>query len=159
MAWTPARPLLQPIPGPGKTQYTLARPFQYREGCWAPEGFVFDGASVPRAVWPIINHPFAAQIVIGAIGHDWDYWTHRVGFKEANAHLRDACVRDGMIPFKAALVQKSVDAFGKGYWKNDPDDFAIMARLVLANMANGIDRFGFPEKAIDLACELDAMER
>jgi hypothetical protein len=35
---------------------------------WA--GFVFDGQSVPRLLWPIIGHPFSGRSIAAALVHD-----------------------------------------------------------------------------------------
>ena len=39
-----------------------------------PAGFVFDGASKPRATWPVVGHPWGRSL-LAAIGHDWDFVT------------------------------------------------------------------------------------
>lgn len=49
----------------------------HREGLPAvtvPEGFHFDGASVPRIFW-IIDSPMG-KALRAAVIHDWRYWTH-----------------------------------------------------------------------------------
>lgn len=39
-----------------------------------PEGFHFDGASVPRVLW-VIDSPMG-KALRAAVVHDWRYWTH-----------------------------------------------------------------------------------
>lgn len=36
-----------------------------------PKGFVTDGASIPKAVWSIIGHPFMPRFVEAAVVHDF----------------------------------------------------------------------------------------
>lgn len=36
-----------------------------------PEGFVFDGASIPRVAWSLIGAPFEPDFIVAACVHDW----------------------------------------------------------------------------------------
>ena len=36
-------------------------------------GFVFDGASIPRALWRLCGHPLEAPRIAAALAHDWIY--------------------------------------------------------------------------------------
>ena len=42
-----------------------------------PEGFTFDGASIPRWLWPIMGHPLMGRYRNAAIIHDYLYWLGR----------------------------------------------------------------------------------
>lgn len=53
----------------------LTRPFAYVDlsGKWwqVPAGAVIDGASIPRALWPIVGHPFRHPYRKASVVHDW----------------------------------------------------------------------------------------
>ena len=36
-----------------------------------PQGFVSDGASIPRLLWPLLGPPIGSRHLIPAIVHDW----------------------------------------------------------------------------------------
>lgn len=36
-----------------------------------PEGYPFDGATIPRIVWSVIGHPFEPRFLLAAAVHDW----------------------------------------------------------------------------------------
>jgi hypothetical protein len=60
-----------------KRTYRLNHAYQYAgQHCGVvtvPEGFEFDGASIPRVAWRIIGTPFAPDVVIGGLVHDYLY--------------------------------------------------------------------------------------
>lgn len=36
-----------------------------------PEGYCFDGASIPRCLWSLIGSPFEPSLMLAACVHDW----------------------------------------------------------------------------------------
>jgi hypothetical protein len=44
-----------------------------------PAGFVCDGASIPRILWPLAGGPFEGTHRNGALFHDYLYWRSRQG--------------------------------------------------------------------------------
>jgi len=76
---------------------------------WIPQGYVCNGASIPRPFWSLVGSPFDPINAVGAWGHDYLYLTHltnrkiadEVGFqlwRQAGCKLRKArtmwfCVR------------------------------------------------------------------
>lgn len=36
-----------------------------------PEGYSWDGASIPRICWPIVGHPLEADLRLASLVHDW----------------------------------------------------------------------------------------
>jgi hypothetical protein len=42
-------------------------------GLWIaiPEGYSWDGASIPRACWSIMGHPLEADLRLASLVHDW----------------------------------------------------------------------------------------
>lgn len=52
-----------------------------------PEGFISDGASVPRFLWRVLGAPTSPDTIGPAIRHDYDYATGRVSRAEADNEL------------------------------------------------------------------------
>jgi hypothetical protein len=50
-----------------------------------PEGYIFDGATIPRLVWSVIGHPFDPKYIDAAAVHDW--------YCDRAAELRDYQLR------------------------------------------------------------------
>lgn len=46
-----------------------------------PEGYPFDGASIPRWGWPIAGHPFSDDLLLPACVHDW-YCDHALTYHD-----------------------------------------------------------------------------
>lgn len=70
----PEQPTLIPVAEPGKSRMVLQHPFQYTHRLGAiygvEEGYITDGASIPRLFWSSIGHPFQSQYLRAAIIHD-----------------------------------------------------------------------------------------
>lgn len=91
-----------------------------------PPGFVTDGASIPRVLWPMIGHPFESEIIRGAMIHDYYYakWagTGADGANEARLRgiadqvLRAALLADGVQPWRAGLIYRGVRLGGWHAW-------------------------------------------
>jgi hypothetical protein len=66
-----------------------------------PEGYIFDGASIPRLVWSFIGHPFDPKFIEAAVVHDW--------YCDRAAELRDYQLRViGDVVFFALLRRAGV---------------------------------------------------
>lgn len=59
-----------------------------------PQGFVTDGASIPRFLWRICGHPMEAPRLHLAIIHDWFY---SGGCPGVTRRFADAVFRDGQV--------------------------------------------------------------
>ena len=93
------------------------------------KGFITDGASVPRAMWRVIGHPWA-HYMPAAVIHDAFYAFHTVSQKEADEALRDLMVSIGVSKWKANTMYAAVRAFGS---------FAYKDQTQLAYYANSDD--------------------
>jgi hypothetical protein len=72
----PAWPKVELIDVPGRgTRCLLMKPFRYTDKngvVWeVAEGFVSDGASIPRALWTFFGHPFEDKNLMAALPHDF----------------------------------------------------------------------------------------
>lgn len=54
-------------------------------------GFVFDGASIPRALWRLCGHPLEAPRIAAALAHDWIYAARGCARGDADAIYREIC--------------------------------------------------------------------
>ena len=61
----------------GRNRWQLIAPFEYRSKIYGnfivPTGFIVDGASIPRAVQPIIGSPWSGKYGRPSVLHDWLY--------------------------------------------------------------------------------------
>ena len=48
-------------------------------------GFVYDGASIPRLLWRLCGHPLEAPRIAAALAHDWLYSSHVCDRETADA--------------------------------------------------------------------------
>jgi len=54
-------------------------------------GFVFDGASIPRWLWPVCGNPLEAPRLAAALAHDWIYAAKARDRADADAIYREIC--------------------------------------------------------------------
>jgi hypothetical protein len=87
-----------------------------------PAGFVTDGASIPRFLWRLIDHPFQSDYIEVYVEHDHDYQTGRIPRKEADVKLRDGLARKGMGSIKRSLVYFGVRLCGSRYYNKQPKE-------------------------------------
>jgi hypothetical protein len=73
-SFQPEQPTLIPVDEPGKSRMSLQHPFQYTHRLGdiygVEEGYITDGASIPRFFWLSVGHPFQSQYLRAAIIHD-----------------------------------------------------------------------------------------
>jgi len=83
-----------------------------------PDGFVTNGASVPRIFWNICA-PISGAFGEAAVVHDWGY-SKRSNFnnkEDVDKILFDIGMENGASYFRALLVYLAVKIFGHKYWK------------------------------------------
>ena len=109
------RPMILITPSDDKKKYRLANNIDFY-GTFIPEGFEFDGASVPRFFWRIVS-PFQPWVIRAACGHDY-LNENAIGTKK-NADKKFMCAlkRDGAPKWLVPLMYRSVRWFGKGNFK------------------------------------------
>ena len=59
-------------------------------------GFVFDGASIPRALWRVCGHPLEAPRIAAALAHDWIYAARACARSDADMIYRAICKMVGI---------------------------------------------------------------
>ena len=83
-----------------------------------PKNFEFDGASIPRFFWRVIGTPFAPDVIIAALVHDYLYkHGHELGIsrKEADTIFRSILRYEGHP--KADTMYRTLRMFGASNYK------------------------------------------
>ena len=82
-----------------------------------PDGFIFDGSSVPRLLWWLWP-PGYAPAWEAACFHDWCYafGYRRVSKRFADDAFRSVMLRQGARPWIATVFHAAVSTFGRGGW-------------------------------------------
>jgi hypothetical protein len=99
--------------------WRLVKPLQFVDDqgrLWeVPAGFETDGASVPRAFWRVIGHPFDSYFE-SAVIHDWLYGEAEVSRKESDRIFRVA-MRSQRIPgWRRGIMWAAVRMFGFAHY-------------------------------------------
>lgn len=82
-----------------------------------PEGFLTDGASIPRAFWAIFSS--TGMALYPGVVHDYQYsplskCTDRAA---ADLELYNGCREVGIGIFRSTLIYRAVRLFGGKFWK------------------------------------------
>ena len=90
------------------------------------EGFIFDGASLPRVTWSLIGCPFIGAYTIPALIHDALYASEIVSRKEADDIFLDLLEEYGVGYLKRYSMYWGVRAGGGFVWlKHKPNEVLI----------------------------------
>ena len=92
------------------------------------EGFIFDGASIPRALWRLCGHPMSVPRVAAALAHDWLYAAHVCDRAVADEIYRILCKRVGISGFCAGTEYYTLRLFGGSAWKSHGEEDQNAAR-------------------------------
>lgn len=129
------QPLIVPYRESGKL-YMLVQdykidltPYGYNLILTIPQGFVYDGASVPRFLWSIVGLGIDGLHRAAALVHDYLYENQgrisgigAYGFaftrKQSDVLFRDMMRRDKIANHRVWLAYKGVRLFGKKVWNN-----------------------------------------
>lgn len=96
----------------------LARDLRFRDrrgAIWrVPEGYVFDGASIPRVFWRVIGGPLDGPYRDASVVHDYLCDHPQVPWRVAHLIFWEAMRARGVRPLKAWLMWAAVRLFGPG---------------------------------------------
>ncbi len=84
-----------------------------------PKGFVTDGASIPKWLWPIVGHPFA-EFRQAAVVHDFLYRTHIRTKNDSDKIFLEAMEVLEVKKWKRDIMYWAVSTFGEKSWKGGP---------------------------------------
>lgn len=90
-----------------RTRYRLIKPLELA-GVVVPAGFVTDGASVPRPLWPLF--PPTGRYFAAAVVHDW-LLSNGCGWRMANQCFRRALQQQGLPFWVVASMYWSVQTY------------------------------------------------
>lgn len=82
-----------------------------------PSGFIFDGASIPKALWRFLGHPLHAQYLVAACVHDYVYSTAILPRAEADFIFYTILKQNKVNPLRSFLMYLAVRIFGKSHYK------------------------------------------
>lgn len=91
-------------------------------------GFIFDGASIPRALWRVCGHPLEAPRIAAALAHDWLYAAHVCDRKTADLIYRTILCVVGFAPWRATIEYAALRLAGGAAWRShgaDDEKFAL----------------------------------
>ena len=87
------------------------------------KGFIFDGASIPRALWRLCGHPMEVPRVAAALAHDWLYAAHVTDRETADKIFREVCRMVGVAWVRHTVEYCTLRACGGAAWySHGPDD-------------------------------------
>ena len=83
-----------------------------------PDGYTFDGASIPRFAWSLVGTPFAPELIMAACAHDW-LCEHVTTYEQRV--IADACfmarlAMDGVPYWRRAAMYLAVRFYARVIW-------------------------------------------
>jgi len=91
-------------------------------------GFVFDGASIPRALWRLCGHPLETPRIAAALAHDWLYASKYVSRADADLIYRTICAWVGIGAFCRNVEYGALRLCGWAAWNGHGEDDRDFAR-------------------------------
>ena len=83
-----------------------------------PAGYLSNGFSCPRFLWPLISPAIDPSSLVASIIHDWIFDTHVLTRAQADRYFRERLIEDGFPRCTAALSYIGVRVFGGSHWSN-----------------------------------------
>jgi len=105
----------------GSGKWMLTKAFTYNSKMAGkivvPEGFVSDGASIPRLAWIFIGSPWSGKYAPGAIIHDYIYHTNMFSRKDCDDIFMESMKVLKVPSWKRIIIHRSLRMFGWTCWK------------------------------------------
>lgn len=111
---TPGMPVVSPVWR--ESVWELREPYAFD---WAtiPEGFRWDGTSVPRVVWtPTGITPHDARTLRASLAHDFAYRYRILSREEADRVFLELLIEDGVFPMVAHVMYRGVRFGGSRFY-------------------------------------------
>ena len=77
-----------------------------------PTGFVSDGSTIPRLLWPIFGSPFSPKLIHASIEHDFLISENYDG-ETRDLHFYSRLLKSGVLKWKAYLMYLGVVVWRK----------------------------------------------
>lgn len=125
----------------GKGQWKLTSPFKYISDKYVsvivPNGFVSDGASIPKLFYTIIGSPWSGKYSRGAIIHDYLYFKKEVSRKIADLTFLEAMLVLGVPLWKRLIMYRALRMFGMFAWRaKDAKNKKVVKESIKENKAS-----------------------
>ncbi len=108
-------------PGDEKATFRLNKPFVYvasnGQEIVIPEGFIYDGASVPKILWSVVSP--VGEVKKPALVHDWFYSVQVSGRRYADDMIKESMRAYGVHKGKILLWWTILRLFGGFAWKEN----------------------------------------
>jgi hypothetical protein len=108
------------IPVPENGTYRLAFSVII-EGIFIPSWFEWNGASIPKFLWPLLGSPFAPEMMVASLVHDFLYskLSAKLGIsrRKADKIFRKLLIANGMDKDDAEMLYLGVRAGGKSHYQ------------------------------------------
>lgn len=82
-----------------------------------PQGFISDGASMPRFFWRLIGHPFSMDYLREAVLHDYFYRIQNIPRKKADNIFMGLLKKQ--MPVRCYVIYYALRLFGWIAWKKN----------------------------------------
>lgn len=119
---------------PLPTRPTRARkiddPLVADDGAIVPVDYVSDGASIPRAVWSIIGHPFEGRFIRPAFDHDIRCELHVGRWQDVHDRLLATLEEEGVGRRRRDLMHRAVRWFGPHWPRHEAITVADLLEIV-----------------------------
>lgn len=93
-------------------------------------GFIFDGASIPRAFWRVVGHPMEGDILASALEHDAEYSAQFISKKQADERFLQNMEHAGVCWMKRKVFYYAVKFFGFSSWRGNKKTVASARSFV-----------------------------
>lgn len=90
-------------------------------------GYVFDGASIPRWLWPIAGHPLESPHDAASLIHDRLYTAHILSRRQSDWVYAQILAQAGLAYWRIALEWIVLRFFGQKAWDAASDEDAASA--------------------------------
>jgi len=104
----------------GKGQWELTSPFEYRTGgnltIKIPEGFITDGASIPKFAYSIIGSPWTGKYAKISVVHDFLYKKHLYPRKVSDKIFLNGMKILGVSWWRRRIMYTAVRLGGRFCW-------------------------------------------
>lgn len=91
-------------------------------------GFMFDGCSIPRALWRVCGHPMEVPRVAAALAHDWLYAAHVCDRATADEIFREVCKLVGLGAIRRNAEYYALRLAGGAAWNSHGTEDQEFAR-------------------------------
>jgi hypothetical protein len=101
-----------------------------------PKDFMWDGASIPRVFWKLLDMtPYDPRVLRASCVHDYLYnHTSNMPRDEADMYFKILCIEDGVPAKTANIMFDAVSTFGSFFYWNNKDAPASLSTSTLDHL-------------------------